>query len=875
MLRFGLAVLSVLAILLLTVSGGVQVGPFDPLRGSAPVDLNITGPAGERAALAATYSQLPLAFERNQGQSNSRVQFLSRGHGYTLFLAGDEAVLELRKPVVIRSAASPGVKSSRSAPACLRMRLVAARVGVKAAGVDELPGKSNYFTGNNPLKWHSSIPNYAKVKYASVYPGIDLVYYGNQGQLEYDFVVAPGANPGTVQLELAEQTTDKGEEQSLHIDSTGELVAGTGVSEVRFHKPVVYQTAADAGQHRTIDGHYKLIGTNRVGFEISAYDKTKTLVIDPVLSYSSFLGGTAADAFDSVNVAFDSAGNAYVASGTRSPDFPVTAGDYQSSFGGAPAICDQGPLFCGDAFVTKINAAGTAVIYSTYLGGSDSDYAYGLAVDRFGNAYVAGLTKSINFPVTAGAFQATFGGTPSVCDDYVCGDAFVTKLNSTGSGLIYSSYLGGSGNEHPEGLAIDSHGNAYVAGDTGSTDFPTTPGAFQTQLKGNNTCFGRSGAPALCHNAFLTKINSTGTQKIYSTYLGGSTGDSAGGVVVDGSGRASVVGGTCSSDFPVTAGAFRLAPAGGCDIFVTTFNATGTHLSYSTYFGGSGYEATFSTGADAAGNIYLSGFTYSNDFPVTSGAAQTVIGGNADAFVAKFNTQLTGSASLVYASYLGGDQFEIAAGTAVDSQGNAYVSGQTCSTNFPVVKPVQAAKNGGCDAFVTELNPQGSAFVYSTYLGGSGAELADFISVDQTGTAYVAGWTQSADFPITPRAFQSGFGGGTTDVFVGKINPNNGPGISFTPASLTFGPQAVGTTSPAQTVILHDVGSAALVISSMSPGGDFAQTNSCAGSVAGGGSCAVSITFTPNGSGIRNGIVSVSDNAAGSPQKIRLSGTGK
>lgn len=870
MLRFGPVVLGVLAVFLLAVSGRVQIQPSVPLGSSVQTEGQLTGSATERNDIAAKYSRLPLGFERNQGQSDSRVQFLSRGHGYTLFLTGDEAVLELGRTHGVRSTAPSVVKSDRSAADLVRMRLVAATPGVRATGVDELPGKSNYFLGNDPSKWHSSVANYAKVKYQSVYPGIDLVYYGSQGQLEYDFVLAPGADPAAIHLEL-----EGAEQQPLRIDFTGALVADTSAGEVRFHKPVIYQASDYVGQRTIVDGHYKITRTNEVGFEISSYDRSRELIIDPVLTYASFLGGTNADANDSVSVAFDSAGNAYVASGTTSTDFPVTAGDYQSTYGGGPAICDQGTTFCGDAFVTKINAAGTAILYSTYLGGNDSDYAYGLAVDSSGNAYVAGLTKSTNFPVTAGAFQPTFGGTPAVCDDYVCGDAFVTKLNSTGSALIYSSYLGGSGNEHPEGLAIDSHGNAYIAGDTGSTDFPTTPGAFQTQLKGNNTCTGRSGAPAQCHNAFLTKINATGTQKIYSTYLGGTAGDGAGGVAVDGLGRASVVGGACSSDFPVTAGAFQPAASGGCDIFVTTFNATGTRLLYSTYFGGSGYEASYSMAVDATGNIYLSGFTYSNDFPVTAGAAQTVIGGNADALLAKFNPQLTGSASLVYSTYLGGDQFEVAGGTAVDSQGNAYASGQTCSANFPVVNPLQAARNGACDAFVTKLNPQGSAFVYSTYLGGSGTELADFISVDSTGSAYVAGWTQSADFPSTPRAFQPSFAGGTTDVWLAKINPKNSPGVSFTPAVLTFGPQAVGTTSPAQTVILHDAGSAALLISNVSSAGDFAQTNNCGSSVAGGGSCAVSITFTPGVVGTRNGRVSVADNAGGSPQNIRLSGTGK
>ena len=335
--RFSPAVLVVLAVFLLTISGGLQIQSSVPLGGSVQADHKIAGQVDERTGIAAKFSHLPLGFERNQGQTDGQVQFLARGHGYTLFLTGDEAVLELGKTGSVPSTAAAAVKSNRSASGLVRMRLVAASAGVKAAGLDELPGKSNYFIGNDRSKWRSSVPNYARVKYQNVYPGIDLVYYGSQGQLEYDFVVAPGADPGAITLEVAGQSFEPSKEQSLRIDSTGALVTGTGAGEVRFHKPVIYQTGDDTGQRIIIGGHYRLFAGNRVGFEIPAYDKTKTLVIDPVLSYSSFLGGSAGDAINSVNVTFDSSGNAYVASGTTSLDFPVTAGAAQSTFGGAPA----------------------------------------------------------------------------------------------------------------------------------------------------------------------------------------------------------------------------------------------------------------------------------------------------------------------------------------------------------------------------------------------------------------------------------------------------------------------------------------------------------------------------------------------------------
>ena len=865
--RSSFLVLCAAAIVLLTISAGVKPNTRSNRAESSPTA------ATADAQFAGKYAALPLAFEPNQGQTDARVKFLSRGHGYTLFLTPDDAVLEFRKPV--RAPSFTRVQEPTAIPATgiVHMKLINASADAEVTGLDRLPGHSNYFIGNDPGKWHSGVPNFGRVQYHGVYPGIDLVYYGDQGQLEYDFVLQPGADPKMIRLELAGLDAT-GKTFQPYVDANGALIAETGAGEVRLHKPVIYQKTNGA-QTRHIDGRYRILADNQVAFEVAAYDQSRELVIDPVLTYATYLGGSGADGHDSVSVTTDAAGNTYVASGTTSTDFPVSAGAFQGGYAGAPGVCNQGDAFCSDAFVTKINASGSAILYSTYLGGTDSDYAYGLAVDASGNAYVTGLTNSKDFPVTAGVFQAAFGGSPTPCDDYVCGDVFVTKLNATGSALVYSSYLGGSNNEHAEAITIDGLGNAYVTGDTGSTNFPITPGAFQTQFTGADTCQTMSGATEACHVAFVSKVNSNGSQLVYSTYLGGSSGDGASGVVVDRSGRATVSGGACSSDFPVTPNAFQRVAGGGCDIIVSTLNSTGSKLAYSTYLGGSGYEASYSTAIDSTGNIYVSGFTYSPNFPVTAGAAQTTLAGNADAIVAKINPSAIGAASLIYSTFLGGTGFEIAGGMAVDSQGNAYVSGQTMSTDFPVVNPIQAALSGLGDAFVSELNPQGSALVYSTYLGGSGTELADFVAVDAAGNTYVAGWTQSADFPTTPRSFQPGYKGGATDIFAAKLSPMAAAGLSFTPATLTFGPQAVGTTSPAQTVVVHDMGSAALVISNVSVSAGFAQTNNCLASVGGGGSCAISITFTPSSVGTITGSAGVADNAAGSPQKIKLTGTGK
>lgn len=864
--RYSSALLILFAVLLVTIAN--RVTNHQPQTHSVDHHpQSIAATVGNRANILASYDRLPLAFERNQGQSDPQVAFLSRGPGYTLFLTGNEAVFEMRNRAAVSSELP--MSSHAMSSGLLHMTLVGANVHATAIGEDELPGKSNYFIGKDPAKWTRDVTNYAKVKYAGVYPGIDLVYYGSQSELEYDFVVRPGIDTSVIRLGLNDAT-----HQNLQLDPSGALVANSSAGAVRFQKPVIYQRNKD-GRRQPIAGNYKVLSANLVGFEVGVYDRTRELVIDPVVSYASFLGGSGDDARDSVSVAVDASGNAYIASGTTSSNFPVIAGAVQPAFGGGPAICDQGPSFCGDAFVTKINASGTAIVYSTYLGGNDSDYAYGLAVDAAGNAYVGGLTKSVNFPVTAGVFQPNFGGFPSPCEDWVCGDAFITKLNATGSALVYSSYLGGSGNEHPEGLVVDAQGNAYLAGDTGSADFPTTPGAYQRQFKGVDACGGRSGATVFCHNAFVTKVNPTGTKLVYSTYLGGSGNDGAGGIAVDAAGHAAAVGSTCAADFPVTASAFQKTNAGGCDIFVSVFSPTGGQLIYSTFFGGTGYDATYGASVDSSGNVYIGGLTYSPDLPVTGGSAQTVYGGNGDAVVAKFNPRVAGAASLMYSTYLGGSQNDTAADVAVDSLGDTYICGQTFSSDFPAVNAVQAAKHGTSDAFLSELNPQGTALLFSTYLGGSGDQLADNVTLDKAGNSYVVGWTRSGDFPTTPRAFQPGFAGGATDLFIVRVNPANAAGVSITPATLSFAPQAVGTTSASQTVIVHNFGSAALAISKVATAGDFAQTNDCQSSVAGGGSCAVSLAFTPSASGARRGTLSLTDNAGGSPQKILLTGTGK
>jgi hypothetical protein len=474
-----------------------------------------------------------------------------------------------------------------------------------------------------------------------------------------------------------------------------------------------------------------------VGFAVGAHDPSRPLVIDPVvLSYSTYLGGSYVDTGHAIAV--DGDGNAYVAGETGSTNFPTTAGAFQTALGDG-----------GDAFVTKLNATGTALIYSTYLGGNGNDYGYGIAVDGGGNAYVTGTTTSTNFPTTPGAFQTVNGGGLS--------DAFVTQLNADGTALVYSTYLGGSGQDEGFGIAVDGGGNAYVTGSTSSTDFPTTPGAFQTTLASS---FG---------NAFVTKLTPDGTALAYSTYLGGYGTDVGRAIAVDGAGNACVTGGTGSTNFPTTPGAFQPTLGGTFNAFVTQLSADGTALIYSTYLGGSGSDQGFGIAVDGMGNAYVTGSTNSINFPTTPGAFQTTKGSILATNV--FVTQLSADGTtLTYSTYLGGTNVDIGLGIAVDGAGNAYVTGWTGSTDFPTTPNAFQTESGGSyDVFVTKLSTDGTALVYSTYLGGNDADWGYAIAVDGAGSAYVTGYTNSSNFPTTPGAFQT-TRTGSQNAFVTKLS---------------------------------------------------------------------------------------------------------
>jgi hypothetical protein len=695
--------------------------------------------ASNRSGVLDDYGKVPPGFEANRGQTDARVKFFSRASGYTVFLMSNEAMLLLRN----------GKRKSGST--VVRMKLMRSNSSSEVVGVHKLTGKSNYFIGNDPSKWRTSIPSYAKVRCHNIYPNIDLLYHASREQLEFDFLVTPFADASA--LELSFDGAD-----SIHVDSNGELVLSTSQGELRFNKPHLYQpndrssTPMKGKTSSLPDGQYILTGASRVRFRLPTYDTTRLLVVDPALSYSTFLGGSS-DNFGNA-IAVDKTGHAFVTGATTSVDFPTTRGAFETTYQGDNGTGYQGVI--GDVFVTKFNRNGSGVIYSTYIGGSGGDSAYGIALDSKGNAYLTGATNSSNFPVTRGVWQP-------VC----CGlnDVFVTKLGPAGSKLIYSTHVGVSG-EGIRGfsIAVSTKGSVFVTGNAGP-GFPTTPGAFQT------VCMGFT-------NGYVFKLNPKATNAEYSTFLGGSSVDYGESIAIDSAGRAYVTGSSSSADFPTTASAFQKGNKGGTDGFVTVFNPAGTKLAYSTLLGGSANDEGFTIAVDSSGKAYLTGVTSSSDFPITRASFQTKYGGgNSDAFIAKIDRMKSGSPSLIYSTFLGGsgdenEQDFLRDILAVDSHGNVYVTGTTTSTDFPTRHPIQATSGGGFDAYVSKLNATGSGLVYSTYLGGSADDFGRGIAVVGE-DAFITGQTSSPDFPISKNAFQTVFRG-SADAFVARIKPSPG-----------------------------------------------------------------------------------------------------
>jgi uncharacterized repeat protein (TIGR01451 family) len=846
------------------------------------------------------YGKLPLAFELNQGQSDPDVRFLARGPGYGIFLTSDGAVLSFRSA----NPQSPAEKIS-----AVRMQFAAARADVELSGTDRLPGKSNYFIGNDPAKWHLDLPQFARIQYHDLYPGIDLIFHGNQGRLEYDFEIAPGADPGSIQLGF--ENAGK-----LAVDSGGDLVLSHKAGAIRFETPRAYQ---QIGSKKKLINAQFVLSEGRVGFKLGSYDRSRALIIDPVLSYLTYVGGSGDEACPGSAMimvgttpspppgcpalAVDSAGNTYVAGSTTSTDFPTTPNPttdtqpLQSTLVSPP-----------DVFVTKVNAVGNAIVFSTYLGGHGIDSSAGLALNSGFDPVVAGSTTSADFPTSMGtAFQSTALNPRAQ-------HAFVTELDPNGHSLVYSTYLSGTGAESASGVAVDFRNKIYVLGTTTSKDqpsatssFPATLGAFQT-VNGATSQF------------FLSKIDPTlpGFSSLaYSTYFGGSSPINAltlgGGIAVDASANVYITGGTnfqhtgtssaSAPDFPILnayQGCLNTPPTSttptNCsnstpnitDAFIAKINptpASGSQLLYSSYLGGTGNDVGYGIAVDSGLQAYVTGSTDSGDFAIPTATVpfQLHNGGGTDAFVAKFGNPCSGSTCttttlpLNYFSYLGGAGTDVGLGIVADSSQGAHVTGWTNSDDFPlnqtVNTPIQRTRAGGVDAFVSRVDTTATSATAAghsgTYLGGSSDDFGTSIANDAQGNTYVAGETASGSFlPPSPVPVHLGplhsVNAVARDAFVSKLGPIANLAVTeiVSPTSAGVGNQVTFTYTIVNNgdlingIVFTDAvpANATFVSASSSPGqSSCGATNGVVicpvGSLNGGASATVRVIFTPSAVG--------------------------
>jgi hypothetical protein len=892
----------------LLVCSGLSVAAFRIARGSSHKNMSIhsasmasggssraTSP-GNQAKWLQAYGQLPLSFMENQGQTAQEVRYVSHGSQYDLFLTPTEAVVALRH-IIRHYDMSPrhraksikamiADRKAGTTTTALRMQFQGANPNPQIAGADGLPGKVNYYIGNDPKKWHKNIPTYAQVKYKDMYPGVDLVFYGNQRKLEYDFIVAPGADPNVIRMNLTGA-------RKMRLDAHGNVVLTVQGGDVQLQKPLVYQSIN--GQRREIAGKYSLRGA-QVSFAVASYDRREPLIVDPILNYSTYLGGSSDET--GYAIATDSSGDAYIGGATDSTDFPTAgAGTVTSNAGGITV-----------GFVSELNPTGTALLESAYIGGTgDGDQIYGLAVDSSSNVYATGLTVSTDFPTTAAnAFKPTLSSNAN-------GTSFLVESNSSGS-VFYSTYLGGTGGDYGNAVAADATGNAYVTGLTTSApgaadvDFPVTAGAYQSTL------------PNASGSAFLTRINTTlsgAASLIYSSYLGGdganaSTaalqfGDSGFGIAVDTANKAYLAGTTTSSDFPTSAGAFQptanVANLWG-EAFVSEIDTTMSgpaSLVYPTYLGGSGTVSSspppggfgdFANALDLqAGTTvaYVTGVTNSADFPTTAGAYQLVgdpVSGAA--FVTLVDTSV--ASALKYSTYLGSGFTTGAAIKAAATTGNAYIGGATASTTFPVTPgayQTSLAASANADGIIAEIHPAGAGaadLVYATYFGGSGtAGNPDQIFGLALGTlpnVLVTGQTFSpTNLPATTGAFQTALHG-NSDAFAASLNLT-APSLVVTPSSLTFTATAENVATAAQTVTLTNssnsviafTGTAILNPSPAAAATDFAVTGTtCTAGVPALGTCTISVDFTASATS-ESATLSIIDSDSSSPQSVALTGT--
>jgi hypothetical protein len=819
-----------------------------------------------------SYESLPLTFEVNQGQTASNVQFLARGSGYTVFLTSGQMTLALRssalssattnvatgalkqKSAITSTNLAKSSPSQKTASSVIQINLVGANENPAMSGENPQPGKVNYFIGNDPKKWRTNVPTYKQVRYKNVYPGIDLVYYGNQSRVEHDFIISPGADPAQIQLDVT--GTDR-----LSIDANGDLVLNKGNDEIRLQAPVLYQEAG--GMRTPVTGQYSVENSTRVFFNVGLYDKTAPLVIDPVLAYSTYLGGSGSD--QAAGIGVDAAGDTYITGCSASIDFPLA-----SQNGPPPSV--------PNAFVAKIAPSGSTLIYADYIGGNSYDCSTALTLDSSNDVYITGSTYSTDFP-TVRPYQSSNNSNSAA--------AFVTEISPNGSSLLYSSYLSGSTHTEANALGVDSSGNIYVSGWTNATDFPTVR-AYQSVASPNQgNEYGQYG--------FLSEFAAGGASLVYSTYYAGSQNVAQGcgscwpspftvitSMAVDASGNAYVAGITNTYDFPTTAGAYQVTnlTANNTSVgFIGKFNSSGSPL-YSTYYGAGttlpSYQGLYpgAIAFDSNGSAYVVGTTYYDvsAIPVTTPNLCDPSQTNCDSgFISKFDP--TG-ATVLYSTYLSSNIDAEPESVRVDANGDAYVYSQ--SAGGPpglLVNPIELYTSGE-DAFIQEIDPTGGTLLFSTFVGGSADDFPGGLALDSSGNIYITGYTDSLDYPVTAAAEQNAYPGGSYDAFVAKISTNVAPAVAISPSSIQFPDTPVGSSSQASIALLRNMGSAPLTISNITVAGNFSETDNCTPGVASASNCTLSVTFTPTQMGSLSGFVTIVDNAAGSPHVISLAGNG-
>lgn len=865
-MKAAIHVLLVRVVAIVLLSGSLGFAQVPTSTWPVPQDSN-------NRQVQANYERLPLAFEANKGQTDRNVRFVARGSGYTVFLTSGQMALGLRPSARTSNGATNASRTAASTrslnaatnfdlPATDRtagskvifMNLVGANRNPEVIGEDLQPGKVNYFIGNNPEKWRTNIPIYRRVHYKNIYPGIDLIYYGNQSRVEHDFVIAPGADPRQIQLDI------EGADQ-VSVAENGDLVLRKGNDEVRFQSPVVYQEFH--GMRIPVSGQFSIKSATRVSFTLGRYNKAMSLVIDPVLVYATYLGGSNND--EAFGITIDSVGSTYITGFTDSTDFPVAS--------------QNGPPPSGaNVFVVKLDPTGASLVYADYIGGSGDACAWALAIDSANNVYITGNTGSSDFPLV-NPYQATTP--PSVST------AFVTEVSADGASLIYSTYLGGSQGAQANSIGLDRMDNIYVAGWTYSTDFPTVNAFEPIVYPDQGNVYGSYG--------FVTGFAAGGASLLYSTYYAGNTTVAVQGcpscwdsspytivrqIAVDPNGDAYVTGLTNTLNFPTTTGVYQPTNSTPTNLpvgFVGKFNSSGTLL-YSTYFGATpaNYEGVgaVSIAIDSSGFAYIAGTAPVGNgppIPVTTpnlcDPSQTAcdIG-----FITKFDPA---AASIVYSTYLSPSIDAQPMSVVVDANGDAYVLSQ--SQGGPadsLVNPLETYTNG-YDLFIQEIDPSGGTLLFSTFVGGSGDDLPGEMAVDPAGNIYVAGYTDSSDFPVTPGAVQN-TNGGEYDVVVMKIGVDTAPSVSIVPSSIQFPLVPIGNSSQPSASVLRNMGSAPLTISSITASGDFSETDTCGSGVPSASNCTITVNFTPTQAGLRVGAVTIEDDAAGSPHIINLAGDG-